>query len=339
MGYTDITMLGFLRARAPVTGDLEVRRAAVPWASRFEPWCAPRMTDPTTDIDEAMARAPRGRGPAAGRRGPSPPPSDIATLPRFGGELPSVLDPEQQAQASSPRPITSTRGCPTVARRQSCSSAAHRTTTRAGKLGKEVPADLSGKRVLDVGSNAGYDPFMFSMRGAEYVLGAEPFMFIEQARFLERIYQTGVDFQPLGWQDLDPAVHGTFDLVHCHGVLYHDMHPMAMLQRLRQMLAPGGTLYFGSMMLADPELSEYARFVPGAYYEDATWWWVPGRLAMRWMLESVGLTVRRQLALHDGPPGEFATINGYFECELGDPSPLEVHVERSSGATPGPAAR
>ncbi|MDX6679260.1 MAG: hypothetical protein QOE31_3312 [Solirubrobacteraceae bacterium] len=35
MGYTDITLLGFLRERAPVTGTLDVRRAAVPWASHF----------------------------------------------------------------------------------------------------------------------------------------------------------------------------------------------------------------------------------------------------------------------------------------------------------------
>lgn len=298
------------------------------------------MTDPTTDIDEAMARIREVVGQQLGVERPIAATVDIATLPRFGGELPSVLDPERRAElvAEADRLDPWLQG-PFWLGGELVIGGAWRNDTRWEGFGKEVPADLSGKRVLDVGSNAGYDPFMFSMRGAEYVLGAEPFMFIEQARFLERIYQTGVDFQPLGWQDLDPAVHGTFDLVHCHGVLYHDMHPMAMLQRLRQMLAPGGTLYFGSMMLADPELSEYARFVPGAYYEDATWWWVPGRLAMRWMLESVGLTVRRQLALHDGPPGEFATINGYFECELGDPSPLEVHVERSSGATPGPAAR
>ena len=35
MGYADVTLLGFLRDRAPVTGKLELRRTAVPWASRF----------------------------------------------------------------------------------------------------------------------------------------------------------------------------------------------------------------------------------------------------------------------------------------------------------------
>jgi hypothetical protein len=35
MGYAHVTLLGFLRDRAPATGKLELRRTAVPWASRF----------------------------------------------------------------------------------------------------------------------------------------------------------------------------------------------------------------------------------------------------------------------------------------------------------------
>jgi len=35
MGYANIELLGFLRERAPITGTLDVRRAAVPWASYF----------------------------------------------------------------------------------------------------------------------------------------------------------------------------------------------------------------------------------------------------------------------------------------------------------------
>lgn len=181
-------------------------------------------------------------------------------------------------------------------------------------LAPEVPADLAGKRVLDVGSNAGYDPFMFRKRGAAEVLACEPFEFIEQARFLESIYRSGVDFRPLRWEDLDPAEHGRFDLVHCHGVLYHDLHPMALVDRLRDMLAPGGLMLFGSMMLGSPELAEYSRFVPGAFYGDPTWWWVPGRLCMRWMLEAAGLRVEREFGLADGPPGEFDVVNGYFRA-------------------------
>lgn len=181
-------------------------------------------------------------------------------------------------------------------------------------LEAEVAEDLSGIRVLDVGSNAGYDPFMFSLRNPDYVLACEPFQFIEQARFLESIYQTGVDLQKIGWQKLDPGEHGVFELVHCHGVLYHELDPVELLDRLYEMTTPGGTLLFGSIMLADPGLADLVRFVPHAYCGDGTWWWVPGPVAMASMLESTGFEVQGSFGKAGGPPGEFPTINGYFRA-------------------------
>jgi SAM-dependent methyltransferase len=172
--------------------------------------------------------------------------------------------------------------------------------------------DLGGARVLDVGSNAGYDAFMFSRLGARAVVGVEPAEFVYQARFLESVYRRGVEFLALGWQDLDPEVHGTFDLVHCHGVLYHEREPLRLLERLRDLTAEDGTLLVGTMMLGDPDLADYVRFVPGTYLADATWWWVPGRIAAQRMLGSCGLEVHEAFGVHDGPAGEFDVVNGYF---------------------------
>lgn len=188
-------------------------------------------------------------------------------------------------------------------------------------LGPQVPDDLSGKRVLDVGANAGYDPFMFMARGAAEVLGCEPSWPHDQALFLEAIYDSGVDFQRIGWQDLDPDVHGRFDLVHCNGVLYHEPNPMLMLERLRPMLAEDGEMLLGTMLLARPELSEYARFVPGAYAGDRTWWWVPGRLAFRWMMEAVGFQLGEEFGVFGGPHDAFPVVTAYQKATLGAPAP------------------
>jgi len=285
------------------------------------------MIDPNAGIDEAMALIREAVDRQLGMECPPLADVDPASLPRLCEDLPAQLpDGRREELAAEAARLEPWLQGPFWLGGDLVIGGAWRNDLRWLGFGEELPADLSGRRVLDIGSNAGYDAFMFHMRGAEYVLGCEPCVFIEQARFLQRVYGTGVDFRPLSWQDLDPAEHGTFDVVHCHGVLYHDMHPMALLQRVREMLAPGGTLYFGSMMLADPELSEYARFVPGAYHGDPTWWWVPGRLAMRWMLEAAGFEVRRQLPVYDGPAGEFATINGYFECGPAQTPPQATHV-------------
>jgi predicted O-methyltransferase YrrM len=208
------------------------------------------------------------------------------------------------------------------------------------QLLEEHVGELSGRRVLDVGSNAGYDPFSFKLLGASEVLACEPFAFIHQARFLESIYRTGVDFRQIGWQQLDPDEHGRFDLVHCNGVLYHEPNPIGMLLRLRSMLADGGEMLLGSMVHASPEHSEYIRFVPDSYAGDKTWWFVPGRLATRWMLEVTGFEAE-ELIVSEGPRGEFRTLNVYFRARAAQIAP-ELEEQRhpmSSASQAAPPVR
>ena len=243
---------------------------------------------------------------------------DVKTLPRFAPDLPEELPPERivelEREISALEPWLQgpfvIAGNLTIPGRWSVDG-------RWAWLEQNIP-DLSGLRVLDVGTNAGYDAFMFKLRGAAEVLACEPHEFIHQARFLESIYHSGVDFQQIGWRELDPAIHGRFDFVHCHGVLHHEPHPIALLQKLRLMLSDDGELWFGSIMHAAAEQSEYIRFVPDSYAGDRTWWFVPGRLAMRWMLEVVGFDVTER-SLSEGVRGEFPTLTGYFQCRPATP--------------------
>lgn len=240
---------------------------------------------------------------------------DPAALVRFSPDLPAQLSPDDRRRLTERADeLQPWLQGPFLLGGDLVVGGVWRNDHRWVHLESEVPEDLGGARVLDVGSNAGYDPFMFHLRGAGYVLGCEPFEFVEQAMFLESVYRTGIDFQRIGWQELDPARQETFELVHCHGVLYHEVDPIGLLARLREMTAPGGTLLLGSMMLADPTLAELVRFVPESYYGDPTWWWVPGPLALRSMIESVGFDVERTFGEHPGPPGEFPTLNGYVRA-------------------------
>jgi SAM-dependent methyltransferase/predicted O-methyltransferase YrrM len=280
------------------------------------------MTDkPTTDAD-ASGGSPAAieaglaviRGDVArqlAQIGKATEAKDLWRLPRFSPELPDELPPQRVTElAEQIAALEPWLQGPFLLAGNLVIPGVWRNDQRWESIGDHVP-DLSGKRVLDVGSNAGYDPFMFKLRGAREVLACEPYEFVHQARFLESIYRTGVDFREIGWQQLDPGEHGLFDFIHCHGVLYHEPNPMGMLLRLRSMLAPDGEMLFGSMLHASAEQSEYIRFVPDAYAGDKTWWFVPGRLAMRWMLEVSGFEVQ-ELTLSEGPRGEFRTLNGYF---------------------------
>lgn len=282
------------------------------------------MRDETASaVDEALAKL---RGAVEQQLGTGRLPAldvDPESLARFSPDLPHKLDSEsREALSHRANELAPWLQGPFLLGGDLIVGGAWRNDLRWIGLAEQVPDNLSGKRVLDVGSNAGYDPFMFHLRAADYVLACEPFVFHEQALFLESIYKTGVDFQQIGWQDLSPLVHGTFDVIHCHGVFYHEPQMMTMLTRLRQMLKSDGEMFFGTMMLADADLSEYVRFVPGAFYNDPTWWWVPGRLATRWMLESVGFQLGYEFGTHDGPPGEFRVVNGYFKVGAREPSPL-----------------
>jgi SAM-dependent methyltransferase len=257
---------------------------------------------------------------------------DVATLPRFGADLPAELPAERRRELSDRADeLEPWLQGPFYLGGDLVIGGAWRNDLRWDWIGDSVP-DLSGRRVLDVGSNAGYDPFMFHSRGAEHVLAVEPYDFIRQALFLEEVYRTGVEFQQIGWQQLDPEVHGRFDFVHCHGVLYHEPHPLALPQKLRSMIAEDGELLFGSIMLARPEVSEYARFVPDSYFGDETWWWVPGRLAMRWMLEAAGFADVEDLGVRPGVEGEFPVTTGYFRAVPGERLP---HLEQASQGVPG----
>jgi hypothetical protein len=238
------------------------------------------------------------------------PTSVIRFSDHVAGELPPTERRALQARAEELRPW---RQGPFLLGGDLVVTGTERSDRRWADLDREVPESLSNKRVLVLPSGAGYDAFMFRRRDAAYVLACERTRFHDQALFLESVYKAGVDFHQIGWEDLNPETHGSFDLIHCHSLLDQVLHPLQLLERLRQMLGEDGILLLGSLLLSDPELSEYVRFIP-ASSEHGGSSWLPGRLAVRWMLEAVGFVVEAEFARQEALARPSRAVTSYFRA-------------------------
>jgi tRNA (mo5U34)-methyltransferase len=95
-----------------------------------------------------------------------------------------------------------------------------------------IPEDLTGKRVLDIGTWDGWYAFELARRGASVVAidcWDNP-RFYEMRRRLK--LEGRVDYRLLDVYDIAPETVGMFDIVIFFGVLYHLKHPLLALEKV-----------------------------------------------------------------------------------------------------------
>lgn len=184
-----------------------------------------------------------------------------------------------------------------------------------------LPEDLSGKRVLDVGTFEGFWAFELERRGAEVVAldvdrvsqldwpvhlrpaidgrRGEGFEFARQAlsSSVERVAMTIYEATP-------EALGGTFDLVFCGSVMIHLRDPLLAMERL-------AALCTGSLVVAD-EYSRrlaLARFPAAEFRGETPWmtWWRPSVRGWLAMLRCAGFV---EPCLHDRFNLRFRTHRG-----------------------------
>src|SRR2546421_790525 len=96
-----------------------------------------------------------------------------------------------------------------------------------------LPADLSGKSVLDVGCNGGFYCGEVKRRGARRVLGVDgQRQHVRQALFVRKVLGLDLEFRRFSVYDLDPATIGAFDITLALGLVYHLKHLVLALERL-----------------------------------------------------------------------------------------------------------
>jgi tRNA (mo5U34)-methyltransferase len=143
----------------------------------------------------------------------------------------------------------------------------------------DLPADLTGKTVLDVGTTNGGVAFGLEARGAARVVAVDiypPAWFgFDQLR---KALGSRVEFVHASVYELASLLNAQFDIVMFLGVLYHLRHPLLALDNLRA-LTRGCALL--ETAVADAELSgdlqvPVARFYRrDEHYGDLSNWFVP----------------------------------------------------------------
>jgi tRNA (mo5U34)-methyltransferase len=182
-----------------------------------------------------------------------------------------------------------------------------------------LPADLTGKSVLDIGCNAGFYSVEMKRRGAERVLGIDSDeRYLAQARLAcAALGFEGIEFRNLSVYDV-AALREQFDLVIFMGVFYHLRHPLLALDLIREHVTRDMLLfqtmqrgsndtievpenhpfhvagsYKPSPIFDDPGYPKM-HFIERRYADDWTNWWAPNRAGSQAMLRAAGFTIEQQ---------------------------------------------
>jgi len=192
-----------------------------------------------------------------------------------------------------------------------------------------LPADLTGKRCLDVGTWDGFWAFEMERRGAASVTAIDiedpaRWDWPPQARFGEtndarleylRTFKSGACAFALAKEalgssveridcsvyELDPTIHGTFDVVFLGSLLLHLRDPIRALDRVRGVC--GGEAILAESIELLPSITRPRT--PTARLEgmDQSWWWQPNAAGFRRMVASAGFRILERTGIYFLPTG------------------------------------
>ncbi len=169
-----------------------------------------------------------------------------------------------------------------------------------------VPADLTGKSVLDLSCNSGYYAVQMKLRGAARVVGVEARLrLIHQAELLCEVFGTDIELVHDNVYSYLWNLSEEFDYVFLLGLFYHLRAPLLVLDKAALIVRE--RLFFQTEFFPDPALEEElpedvtrdmmlqpgypkAYFVERKFNRDETNWWLPNPACIEAFLRSSGLT-------------------------------------------------
>jgi len=178
-----------------------------------------------------------------------------------------------------------------------------------------IPLNLEGKRVLDLGARDGYFSFECEKRGASEVIAIDytpPHL--TGFNICKKLLSSNVKFITSNIYALNKLDLGKFDYVLFLGLIYHLRHPYLALDRIYDVMNMDAELVVESHIIDEgfvdhdkvwvglkdfnSELPGYALaqiYTNGNLGNDPTNAWAPNLAALRIMLENSGFSVFREL--------------------------------------------
>jgi SAM-dependent methyltransferase len=194
-------------------------------------------------------------------------------------------------------------------------------------------ADLNGKRVLDIGADAGGFSFFFEDCGAK-VMAIDPMdPSLNGFSVVHSIRKSSVEYHRASVYELSPDRFGCFDVVLFMAVLMHLRHPLLALERINSVCKPGSILVgsvsssdywfhnehtgcrlganfqritkrriLNPMILSVENVNELSLcgFASGHYVNDPSSCFIPNRKCVTAWLETTGFKVNR-MQVYESP--------------------------------------
>jgi SAM-dependent methyltransferase len=171
------------------------------------------------------------------------------------------------------------------------------------------PQDFSGRRVLDVGCNAGFYSIAAKLRGAASVLGVDYFDHcVRQATMMRDIVNVDVEFRQ-GDGEVISALE-PFDVVINTGVIYHLQNPMQFLTNMARLTRE--FMFLETEMLLGRRFAEYAWFIEHEYGGDGSNWWIYGPECVVRMARAAGFSRAEFQGFVWKPPFRQRTREGFL---------------------------
>ncbi|PKD16208.1 SAM-dependent methyltransferase [Salegentibacter salinarum] len=177
------------------------------------------------------------------------------------------------------------------------------------KIKHEIPEDLQGMEVLDIGCNAGFYAISLARRGAKVTAIDLDDHYLNQAKWAAEKFNVSNQIEFKNMQVYDLAQEDkTYDLIWFMGVFYHLRYPLLAMDIISRKTSD--YLVFQSLSLQGssgqevPENVDFEErhllesedwpsmaFIEKKFAGDLTNWWVPNAAAIKGILNNCGFKI------------------------------------------------